>query len=109
MTEVKNSSGLSPKGRAVLVKPYEVEEYTAGGIVLPPQVRQRDQLAEQKAVVVAIGAVAWAGEPEPRAKVGDHILFSKWAGYQCVGPADGDTYRVVNDSDIFMTITTPEA
>lgn len=105
MNEIKNSSGLQPLGHAVLVKPYVVEERTSGGIILPSEVRTKDQLAEQKAVVVEVGKFAWSNEPEPRAKVGDRILFSKWAGYQAVGTADGEVYRVVNDSDIFMKIT----
>lgn len=108
MSEIQNTSGLKPVGRAVLLQPYGVEEYTAGGIVLPASVRQKDQLAEQRAVVVEIGAVAWAGEPTPRAKVGDRVMCSKWSGYQTVGPADGEQYRVVNDNDIFMVITADE-
>jgi chaperonin GroES len=100
----ENTSGLRPVGRAVLVKPYSIEEKTAGGIVLPSQVRERDELAEQRAVVVEIGPTSWRDEP-PRAKVGDRILFSKWAGYNAIGPGDGEKYRVVNDSDIFMVIT----
>lgn len=100
----KNTSGLKPLGRAVLMQPYGVEEKTAGGLILPESVRVKDQLAEQRAVVVEIGSNAWPGEPA-RCKVGDKILFSKWAGHQCVGPDDGQVYRVVNDNDIFMQIT----
>jgi len=101
---MKNTSGLKPLGRAVLMQPYGVEEKTQGGLFLPESVRVKDQLAEQRAVVVEIGPNAWPGEP-PRCKVGDKILFSKWAGHQCTGPDDGQVYRVVNDNDIFMQIT----
>lgn len=100
-----NKSGLKPLGCAVLVKPDSVEEVTKGGIILPDAVRSQGQLAEQRATVVEVGLYAWASEPSPRAKPGDRILFSKWAGYQAVGTADGEVYRVVNDSDIFMQIT----
>src|SRR5574337_1919391 len=99
---MKNTSGLKPCGRAVLVKPYKIEEFTAGGLLLPDTVRSKDQVAEQRAVMVEAGPTAWRDEPEPRAWPGDRILFSKWAGYQAIGPADGEVYRVVNDSDIFM-------
>lgn len=108
MSEVKNTSGLSPRGRAVLVQPYGVEEFTAGGIVLPQSVRQKDQLAEQRAIVVEVGPHAWSGEPSPRALAGEKVMLSKWSGYQTVGPADGEQYRVVNDNDIFMVITAEE-
>jgi len=107
----RNSSGVSPRGRAVLVRPYLVEERTGGGLILPQEVIRKDQLAEQRAVVVEIGPLAWKQEKpwwnpwaEGRAQVGDRVLFSKWAGYQFTGTEDGQTYRVVNDSDIFMRI-----
>ena len=100
----ENTSGLKPLGHAVIVKPYLVEERTAGGLILPHDVRRKDQMAEQRAVVVAVGALAWCDEPSPRAVPGDRILFSKWAGYTAVGPADDQEYRVVSDSDIFMAI-----
>jgi len=105
MNKVENNSGVAPLGRAVLVRPYQVEEKTSGGLILPSSVQQKDQLAEQRAVVIDIGPSAWESESEPRAAVGDKILFSKWAGYQFVGPFDGQVYRVVNDSDVFMRIT----
>lgn len=105
MEEVKNMSGLKPLGRAVLVKPYDVEQVSKGGIILADPTVRREQLAEQKAVVIEVGPVAWHNEPMPRAKPGDKILFSKWAGYQATGTADGQTYRIVNDADIFTAIT----
>jgi chaperonin GroES len=99
-----NNSGLTPLGRAVLLEPFKVERKTKGGIVLPDSVVQRDELAEQKARVVEVGPHAWRGET-PWAKVGDLIVFSKWAGHACVGPLDKKQYRVVNDNDIFMRFT----
>ena len=105
---IENMSGLKPLGRAVLLKPYKVESKTAGGLILPDEVRKKDQLAEQKAVIVEVGSLAWKGEPRPWAEVGDRIIFSKWAGYSAIGTLDGEEYRVVNDSDIFMKITHEE-
>ena len=99
-----NTSGLKPLGRAVLLRPYVIEGKTAGGIIIPEEARKKDQMAEQKALVVEVGANAWNGEPRPRARVGDNILFSKWAGYSAIGPNDGIEYRVVNDNDIFLKI-----
>lgn len=101
----ENTSGLKPLGRAVLVKPYLVEDKTAGGLILPRDTVRKDQLAEQRAIVIELGPEVWRDERAPRAKPGDKILFSKWAGYQAEGPFDGEVYRVVNDADIFMAIT----
>lgn len=109
-TQVVNTSGLSPRGRAVLVKPYKVAATIGNaGIILPEEVRKKDQLAEQRAVVIEAGPEAWATERQPRANPGDAVLFSKWAGYSAIGPGDGGEYRIVNDSDIFTVITVKEA
>jgi len=105
---VANTSGLQPLGTAVLVKPYKVEAVSAGGIIIADEAVKRDQLAEQKAMVIEAGPRAWFAEGAPRAIPGDRIFFSKWAGYSTKGPADGEEYRVVNDSDIFMKITQGE-
>ncbi len=104
MSEPVNPSGLAPLGHAVLLKPYEVKERSKGGIIIPDTSRERDMLAEQRAVVIEIGPECWADERTPRCEAGDKVLFSKWAGYIAEGPADGQKYRVVNDRDIFMRI-----
>ena len=98
-----NESGLKPLGRAVLVKPYTPER-KAGLIVLPDEVLSRDQMIEQRAIVIEVGPHSWADEPTPRAKAGDKVLVSKFAGYMATGPADNVQYRLVNDRDIFAAI-----
>ena len=99
-----NESGLKPLGRTVLIRPYEVEKVTKGGIVIPNQISERDEMAETRATVIEVGACAWDDEPMPRAVAGDKVLFAKYAGKVCIGPLDGVSYRVVNDRDIFLKI-----
>ena len=98
-----NDSGLRPLGRAVLVKPY-VPEQTGSLIVLPDSAQERDSLVEQRAIVVEVGEHAWNDELSPRAKAGDKVLISRFAGYLAKGTADGVLYRIVNDRDIFAAI-----
>lgn len=100
---MQNNSGLKPLGRAVLVQPYEPERKESL-IVLPDEVKERNQMIEQRAIVVAVGKHAWHDEPEPRAKPGDKVLVSKFAGYNATGTSDGITYRIINDRDIFAAI-----
>ena len=69
--------------------------------MIPEAVRDRTAIAEQRAVVVEVGATAWNDEPEPRAKPGDKVLITKYAGFMAVGTLDGETYRFINDRDIF--------
>ena len=105
---MENNSGLSPRGVAVLVKQYEPER-KGGQIVIPDAVQGRMSMVDNRAVVVAIGPGAWHDEPEPRAKVGERVLITKFAGFMAKGPQDGQMYRLVNDRDIFCAITHEEA
>ena len=99
-----NTSGLEPRGVAVLIKPYEPERKGAQ-IVLPDSVQGRMSMVDNRAVVVAVGPSAWHDEPSPRAAVGDKVLVTKFAGFMAKGPQDGEMYRLVNDRDIFCCIT----
>ena len=103
---MKNTSGLAPLGRAVLVEHYEPER-KASLIELPDIVKDRTLMVEQRAVVIECGPACWPDEP-PRAKPGDKVLISKMSGYMALGPADGKRYRLVNDRDIFAAITKEE-
>ena len=98
-----NKSGLKPLGRAVLVEPYE-PEIKKSLIVMPDSVKDRTTMVETRAVVVEVGPVAWDDEPQPRAKAGDKVLITKFAGAMVVGTEDGKSYRLVNDRDIFCAI-----
>src|SRR5690348_5626609 len=98
-----NPSGVAPLGHAVLVAPYE-PELKAGSIVIPENVQASMQAVNQRAIVVAIGPTAWADEPCPRAKVGDKVLVTKYAGYVTTQTKDKKLYRIVNDRDIFARL-----
>jgi len=102
-----NTSGLSPLGVAVLVKMYVPELVAAAkksGIVIPDEVVKSQNTLDQRAVVIAVGPHAWHDEPTPRAKPGDRVLVTKYAGFLCNETADGQLYRVVNDRDVFCRI-----
>ena len=103
MSEVMNTSGLKPLGRAVLVSYYEPEKKDSL-IVMPDIVKDKTQMVEQRATVIECGPAVWPNEP-PRARPGDRVLISKYSGYQAIGPADGGRYRLINDNDIFAQIT----
>lgn len=98
---MENSSGLHPKGRAVLVEPYE-PEVKKGLIAIPETVSDRLSMLEQCGVVVEVGPEAWKDEAVPRARPGDHVMISRMAGVAVKGRTDGKTYRVVNANEIFL-------
>ena len=98
-----NTSGLEPLGRAVLIAPYE-PEIQQGLIQLPKSVADRTLMVEQRATVIAVGESCWDDEKSPRAKPGDKVLVTKFAGYMAEGTKDKQQYRLVNDRDIFARI-----
>lgn len=99
-----NNSGLKPLGMTVLIKPYKAEKVTKSGIIMPGDITEREEMAETRAEVIEVGPCAWSDESAPRAKPGDKVLFAKYAGKACVGTKDGESYRVVNDRDIYLQI-----
>lgn len=98
----RNTSGLAPLGRAVLVQVYEPERKDSL-IAIPDFVQERGAAVETRAVVVEVGPACWPDEPA-RAAVGDKVLISKLAGFVAKGTKDGQIYRFVNDRDIFARI-----
>jgi co-chaperonin GroES (HSP10) len=95
-----NKSGIKAVGWTVLVEPAEVEKRSESGIILhAPTEEDRIQLAQCFGKVVDIGPGAWADETEPRCKLGDRVIFRRYAGEQFDGD-DGIKYRLMNDKDI---------
>lgn len=98
-----NKSGLQPRGRAILVEPYE-PELRSTVIALPDSVKERLTTLENRVIVIEIGPEAWADEKAPRAAVGERVMISKFSGVMVVGTKDGRQYRLINDRDLFCAI-----
>jgi co-chaperonin GroES (HSP10) len=101
--KVTNLSGIHPVGVAVLVKPHE-PEVAASVLVLPPNVKVRQSILEDRVIVIEVGPEAWSDEKEPRAAVGDKVMITAVAGRMVLGPLDDQQYRIVNDRDIMCRI-----
>ena len=88
---------LKPLGDRVVVKVLEVEEKTASGIVLPDQAKEKPQQGEVMAV--GPGKVLDNGSRlEPEVKVGDKVIFSRFAGTDV--KAEGEDYLILRQDDI---------
>lgn len=101
-----NESGLQPVEFKILIRPEEVEETDqvmkaarAAGIEIVHETKQREEMAQIKGVLVAVGGNAFADWNEPKPKVGDRIYFAKYAGINVPG-TDGKKYRLTNDKDV---------
>ncbi len=101
---MSNVSGINPVGWRILVKPKEVLEKSAGGIILSTEKnKEREQMSNTTGVVVAMGDQCYSDEPAPWCKVGDKIIFAKYAGLLYKG-RDGEQYRMINDKDCTGTL-----
>lgn len=98
-----NMSGLEPTGVAVLVRAF-IPRGKDSVIEIPEQAQTRMSMVDTMAEVIAVGPNAWHDEPTPRAKPGDIVLITKFAGFVATGPWDRQIYRLVNDRDLFCKI-----
>jgi len=81
----------------VVVRRISGEEKTPGGILIPDAVQEKPSEGE----VISVGP----GDRDENGKnitlvvkVGDHVLFGKWAGAEV--KIDGETLLIMKESDI---------
>lgn len=91
---------LIPLGDRVVIKQLEAEEKTKSGIVLPTQAKEKPQEAE--VVAVGPGGVVDGKEIKMEVKVGDHVIYSRYAGTEV--KMDDEEYIVVKQSDILAIV-----
>lgn len=98
-----NESGITPLGHRVLVLPEVIETKSAGGIIMPDVLNQREEMAQTKGMVIAVGEDAYNDTPSVWCGEGDEVVFAKYSGLLWDGQ-DGKKYRILNDLDIVAII-----
>lgn len=92
---------LKPLSDRVMVKRLESEEKTQGGIIIPETAKEKPQRGEVSAV--GPGKAADDGKIiAMNVKVGDTVLFNKYAGTEI--KIDGEEYLVMREDDILAII-----
>ena len=91
---------IRPLADRVVIKKFEAEEKTASGIVLPGAAKEKPQMAE--VVEVGPGGVVDGNEIKMEVKVGDKVIFSKYAGNEV--KVDGEEYIILRQSDILAVL-----
>ncbi|MGB9679079.1 MAG: co-chaperone GroES [Thermoanaerobacteraceae bacterium] len=91
---------LKPLGDRVVIKPIEADEVTKGGVILPGTAKEKPQQGE----VIAVGAGEYIDgkRVELDVKVGDKVIFSKYAGTEI--KLDGQEYLLLRQSDILAIV-----
>jgi chaperonin GroES len=93
--------GFRPLHDRVLVRRVEAEETTPGGIIIPDTAKEKP--VEGEVLAVGPGARDDSGRIVPLdVKVGDRVLFGKWAGTDVI--IDGEDRLILKESDILGVI-----
>ncbi|MCT4619691.1 MAG: co-chaperone GroES [Marinisporobacter sp.] len=91
---------IKPLGDRVVIKKLEAEEKTKSGIVLPTQAKEQPQMAE--IVAVGPGGIVEGKEVQMEVKVGDKVIFSKYAGTEV--KYEGVEYTILRQNDILAIV-----
>lgn len=91
---------LVPLGDKVVLKQLLAEETTKSGIVLPGQAKEKPQQAE--VVAVGPGGVVDGKEVTMQVKVGDKVIYSKYAGTEV--KLGDEEFIVVKQNDIVAIV-----
>ncbi len=88
---------IRPLGERVIVKPVPSEEKTKSGLFIPDNAKERPQQGE----VIAVGSGRLLDNGTRVAidlKVGDTVLFSKFAGTEV--KLEGEEYLILREADV---------
>lgn len=91
---------IRPLGDRVVIKAIESEETTKGGIVLPGSAKEKPQMAE--VIAVGPGGMVDGKEVKMEVKVGDKVIYSKYAGTEV--KLDDEEYIIVRQNDILAVV-----
>ena len=91
---------LKPLGDRVVIKQLEAEEKTKSGLVLTGTAKEKPQEAE--VVAVGPGGTVDGKEVKMEVKVGDKIIYSKYAGTEV--KIDKEEYIIVKQGDILAIV-----
>jgi co-chaperonin GroES (HSP10) len=100
----------APRGYHLLMVMPKVEETTKGGIYLPGDVKNREDVASIVGQVVKIGDTAYPNTDArfssgPWCHEGDWVMVSKYAGHRF--EYDGVEMRILNDDAILAVVSDP--
>jgi chaperonin GroES len=85
----------------VVIRRFEGEEKTEGGIIIPDTVKEKPQ--EGKVIAAGPGARDESGKLVPlELKAGDRVLFGKWSGTEV--KINGEDLLIMKETDVMGMI-----
>ena len=99
-----------PTGWRLLALPFKMKEKTKGGVILAEETLEKQQVASQVGLVMAMGPQCYKDKeryPEgPWCKEKDWVMFARYAGSRI--KIEGGEMRLLNDDEVLATIDSPE-
>lgn len=101
-----------PTGWRLLLLPFQGRKKTEGGILLPDEAREREQVATVCGYVLRVGPLAYQDpnkfgeDAEPWCKEGDWVIFGRYAGSRF--KIEGGEVRLLNDDEVLARIGSPD-
>ncbi|MGI6704618.1 MAG: co-chaperone GroES [Clostridia bacterium] len=91
---------IKPLGDRIVVKVLEKQETTKSGIVLPEAAKEKPQ--EGEVLAVGSGELIEGKRVPLEVKVGDRVIYSKYAGTEI--KMDDEEYLILKQSDVLAII-----
>jgi len=93
---------VRPLGDRIVIRRFESDEKTSGGILLPDTAKQKPQ--KGKVLAVGPGKQIKDGTRRPlQVKVGDTVLFTNWAGDEFKRGAT-DNILLMREEDVLAVL-----
>ena len=93
---------VKPLGDRIVIRRFEADEKTAGGIILPDSAKNKPQ--KGKVLSVGPGKLLKDGTRRPlQVKEGDVVLFTNWAGDE-FKQAQGENVLLMREEDVLAVI-----
>ena len=91
---------VKPLGDRVVIKNVEAEETTKSGLILTSAAKEKPQMAE--VIAVDPGGMVDGKEIKMEVKVGQKVIYSKYAGTEV--KLDGEEFTIVRQMDILAVV-----
>ena len=99
-----------PTGWRIIVLPFKMGEKTKGGVVFHEAALERQQVASQCGLVLAMGPQCYRDKERypdgPWCKIDDWVVFARYAGSRI--HIEGGEIRLLNEDEVLATVQNPE-
>jgi chaperonin GroES len=94
---------VKPLGDRIVVRRFEADEKTAGGIILPDNAKSKPQ--KGKILAVGPGKLVKDGTRRPlQVKEGDTVIFTSWAGDEYKEHKSGSNVLLMREEDVLAVV-----